>query len=178
MIEREIDQRGRFGTSWLIVRDDVGDEGGTPEVLTLGAEGGAGRGEKTLPVFSFEEEALLFLRLSGLADGWRASMSGIADLASVLAGPCSDAGRVALDPIPERGRRRPHDLVSLPREAFVALLAAERRTSARRGAPAARGPTPRRGAGADRGTPAAAAAPFVWRAFRELRRAREENARG
>lgn len=38
-----IEERTRFGTSWLIVRD----EGGSPEVLTLGDE------EKTLPVFSW-----------------------------------------------------------------------------------------------------------------------------
>ncbi|HEX7170034.1 MAG TPA: hypothetical protein VF206_04320, partial [Rubrobacter sp.] len=51
--------RTRFETSWLIVKDDVEAESGPPEVLTLGVDGD----ERVLPVFSFEEEALLFLRL-------------------------------------------------------------------------------------------------------------------
>lgn len=56
--------RTGFRTFWLIVRDD----GDRPEVFTLGADSDV----KTLPVFSFEEEALLFLRLGGLEERWRA----------------------------------------------------------------------------------------------------------
>ncbi|MGH3146273.1 MAG: hypothetical protein ACRDTR_10785 [Rubrobacter sp.] len=115
MLEEGIEERGRFGTSWLIVRDG----GGPMEVLTLGAAGD----EETLPIFSFEEEALLFLQLSGLRGSWRASKSGIADLISVLADSCSNAGSVALDPLPEIGLRGSHYLVSLSRAEFVELLA-------------------------------------------------------
>jgi len=124
VIEVRTEATTRFETFWLIVRGDVGARGGPPEVLTLGAGGGV-EGEGTiLPVFSYEEEALLYLRLCGFSGGWRASKSGIADLASVLSDACPDARRVALDPIPEIGPHGPHDLVSLSREEFVGLLAA------------------------------------------------------
>ena len=122
-IEGRTEARSRFEPSWLIVRDDLGAGGGPPEVLTLEAGGNGELDESILPVFSFEEEALLFLRFCGFGGGWRVSKSGVADLASVLAGACPDARRVALDPIPEIGLCGPHDLVSLPRKEFVRLLA-------------------------------------------------------
>jgi hypothetical protein len=122
-IEGGTGTRTRFETSWLIVRDDLRAAGGPPEVLTLGA-GNRGEGDESfLPVFSFEEEALLFLRLCGFSGGWRVSKSGAADLASVLSDACPDARRVALDPIPEIGLCGPHALVSLSREEFVRLIA-------------------------------------------------------
>ena len=86
----------------------------------------AGSTSRVLPVFSFEEEALLFLRFCGFGGGWHASKSGIADLASVLSDACPDVRRVALDPIPEIGPHGPHDLVCLSRKEFVGLLAAGR----------------------------------------------------
>ena len=112
--------RTRFETCWVIVREEAG--GGPPEVLTLAAE----VEERILPVFSFEEEALLFLRLCGFSGGWHASKSDAADLASVLSDACPEAGRIALDPIPEIGPHGPHDLVSVSREEFVGLLATGR----------------------------------------------------
>ncbi len=121
MVEKAVEERGeermRFRISWLIV-SDASDPW---EILTLPAEDG----EKTLPIFSFEEEALLFLRLSGLSSGWRVCRSGLADLLSMLSNPSPNAGRVALDPIPEFGLYGSHDLLSLTREEFVGLLAAE-----------------------------------------------------
>lgn len=48
---------------WLLVRD--GHNG--IEVLTTGLPDG----RQALPVFSFEEEAEMFLYLRGLRDGWR-----------------------------------------------------------------------------------------------------------
>jgi hypothetical protein len=125
-IEGGTDATTRFETSWLIVRNDLGAGDGPPEVLTLGAGGGVEGDGTILPVFSFEEEALLFLRLCGFGGGWRVSKSSAADLASVLADACPDARRVALDPVPEIGRCGPHDLVSLPRKEFVRLLATGR----------------------------------------------------
>ena len=104
------------------MKDDVGAEGGPPEVLTLGVDGD----ERVLPVFSFEEEAQFFLRLSGFKDGWRTSKSGAAGLASVLFDACPDARRVALDTIPEIGSCGPHDLVGASWEAYVGLLDAGR----------------------------------------------------
>ena len=123
-IEGRTEASSRFEPSWLIVRDDLGAGGGPPEILTLEAGSNAELDESILAVFSFEEEALLFLRLCGFGGGWRISKIGAADLASVLADACPDARRVALDPIPEIGLCGPHDLVSLPQEEFVRLLAA------------------------------------------------------
>lgn len=125
-IEGGTDATTRFETSWLIVRNDLGAGDGPPEVLTLGAGDGVEGDGTILPVFSFEEEALLFLRLSGFKDGWRTSKSGASGLASVLSDACPDARHVALDPIPEIGPHGPHDLVSLSREEFVGLLATGR----------------------------------------------------
>jgi hypothetical protein len=119
-IEEGTHAKTRLETTWLIVRDDLGD--GPPEVLKLAA----GDEGSILPVFSFEEEALLFLRLCGFSGGWHVSKSGIVNLASVLSDVCPDARRVALDPIPEIGPYGPHDLVSLSREEFVELLSARR----------------------------------------------------
>ena len=68
-IEGRSEARSRFEPSWLIVRDDLGAGGGPPEVLTLEAGGNGELDESILPVFSFEEEALLFLRLCGFGGG-------------------------------------------------------------------------------------------------------------
>jgi hypothetical protein len=68
-IEGRTEARSRFESSWLIVRDDLGAGGGPAEVLTLEAGGNGELDESILPVFSFEEEALLFLRLCGFGGG-------------------------------------------------------------------------------------------------------------
>ena len=125
-IEGRAEASSRFEPSWLIVRDDIGAGGGPPEILTLEAGSNTELDESILPVFSFEEEALLFLRLCGFGGGWRVSKIGAADLALVLSDDCRDVGRLALDPIPEIGLCGPHDLVSLPRKEFVRLLATGR----------------------------------------------------
>ncbi|HEX5851442.1 MAG TPA: hypothetical protein VFY59_19745 [Rubrobacter sp.] len=125
-IEGRTEARSRFESSWLIVRDVIGAGGGLPEILTLETGGKAKVNGRILPVFSFEEEARLFLHLCGLGGWWHATKSGAAELALVLSDDCSDVGRVALDPIPEIGLCGPHDLVSLPRKEFVRLLAAGR----------------------------------------------------
>jgi hypothetical protein len=71
---------------WLVVREDDG----TFEVLTL--DGG-----DTLPVFSGEGEAELFWWLRQ-ARGWEVHEVSAEDLVSVLSGPYSRVGLVALDP--------------------------------------------------------------------------------
>lgn len=128
VLEKEAGLGGsRYGNFWLIVRNDSAN-GITPqEILTLGveveAECDTERAARTLPVFSFEEEALLFLRLSGLEAGWRAKKSSAMDLAAALSDAYPYTRRVALDPIPEFGPHRLQDLVSIPLEEFVGLLA-------------------------------------------------------
>ena len=72
---------------WLITN-------GRRDVLSLYYEG-----EEMLPVFSYREEAEMFLRLGIVGYGWRASESGARELVSVLYGPCASVSAVALDPL-------------------------------------------------------------------------------
>ena len=91
---------------WLIERPGVGG----PEVFTVGAE--------TLPVFSFPEEAEMFLRLGGFeTGGWRAAVSPAGELLSRLAAyRRAGVDLVALDPSAEMV-----DSISDPTIALVTL---------------------------------------------------------
>lgn len=95
---------------WLIEKR----EAGRTEVLTIGLD----RGRDMLPVFSFEEEARLFLFLRRLGEGWdvRETMAG--DLLSLF-DPHVNAGWIALDPIPEMGGEALTGIVSVSRQSFV-----------------------------------------------------------
>ena len=95
------------------------------EVLTISTDGE----QETLPVFSSEEEAEIFLRFGGVTGGWRARGSGAWELVSVLSGPCAGVKKVALDPSPEMVVEGTVSLVSLLRESFMKLIMA--RTSGR-----------------------------------------------
>ena len=92
------------------------------EVLTIRTDDG----QETLPVFSSEEEAGMFLRLGGVPGGWRARESGARELVSVLYGPCAGARMVALDPSPEMVVEGTVGVVSLLRESFMGLVMARR----------------------------------------------------
>ena len=74
-------------------------------------------GINVLPVFSFEEEAQMFLGLGHAADGWQVRETTCGELISVLYGPCREVEHVALDPVPGIT-----ELVSLSRRAFVRAL--------------------------------------------------------
>ena len=82
---------------------------------------------KALAVFSFEEEAQMFLdlRLAASNDGWRVRQTSVGELVSVLYGPCSDSKKVVLDPVPEVGREEPVDLISMHRNDFLRFLLGE-----------------------------------------------------
>ncbi|MDP8972134.1 MAG: hypothetical protein M3N45_02935 [Actinomycetota bacterium] len=110
---------------WLIAKSD----NRRLEVLT----GGLGAGEEALPVFSYEQEAEMFLGLweAGF-DGWRVRESTAGELISVLYGPCASVERVAVDPLPEMVLERTVGLVSLSRERFVDLVLSRERPLARR----------------------------------------------
>lgn len=84
----------------------------------------AGGEEVVLPVFSFEEEAELFLRLgaSFAGGGWLARETGAGELASLLLGPLSGVERVALDPLPGRLAEMVIGLVSTDRATFIERL--------------------------------------------------------
>jgi hypothetical protein len=100
---------------WLITKNAFG----RIEVLTLDCR-------QTLPVFSHEEEAEMFLRLRGMDDGWRVSESRVGELVSVLYGPCAGVEEVALDPLPEMVAERIVGLVSQARECFLERVLARR----------------------------------------------------
>ena len=108
--------RARGLAYWLIARNDRGQI----EVLTLD-------GKKTLAVFSSEDEAQMFLRLEGVADGWQVSESRGRELVSMLYGLCAGVKKVALDPLPEMVADRTVGLVSLDRKRFIRSLLARRR---------------------------------------------------
>ena len=84
-------------------------------------------GEEVLPVFSFEEEAKLFLQLGSYEAHWRARKSCVVDLVRVLRGPCADVKSVALDPLPEMLEDGTLALVGVRRKRFLEhILAREK----------------------------------------------------
>lgn len=98
---------------WLIVNH----RSGGMEVLTIVLASG----EEALPVFSFEDEAAMFLEL-GTSSGWRIMETTPGELASALSCLCAGVGRVVLDPLPGPDAAAFVDLVSMEREAFVESL--------------------------------------------------------
>ena len=90
---------------WLIVEQSYSEL----EVLTVDSN--------VLPVFSFKEEAEMFLHMGRASDGWQVRETTCGELASVLYGPCREVAYVALDPVPGI-----LELVSLSREQFIRVL--------------------------------------------------------
>ncbi len=86
------------------------------EVLTIGSS------KEVLPVFSFKEEAEMFLRFGVSGAGWRVRESTCGELTSVLSAPCRDIGHVALDPLPEMVAEGTVEFVRLSRKAFIEVL--------------------------------------------------------
>ena len=77
-------------------------------------------GSRALAVFSFEEEARLFLRLGGR--GWRVRAAGGGQLVSMLSGPGVGVELVALDPLPQGEAAEVNRLLCVKRERFVGFL--------------------------------------------------------
>jgi hypothetical protein len=104
-------------THWLIAKHGVSGL----EVLTIPLGGGA----EVLAVFTFEEEARVFLdsRFGASGEGWEARQTWPGELASVLCGPCSTAKEVALDPPPEAVEKgKSAGLRAVDRDDFLGLL--------------------------------------------------------
>jgi hypothetical protein len=78
--------------------------------------------EEILPVFGYEEEAEMFLHLGRYGDSWSARESSNGEIVSVLCGPCSSAGSVVLDPLPEMMDDEMLALVRLGRRRFLGWL--------------------------------------------------------
>jgi hypothetical protein len=104
-------RRMRF---WLTYRNGLGRP---EEPLTVGF----GDGSRALAVFSFEEEARLFLRLGGRR-GWRVRAGGVGELVSMLSGPGVGVELVALDPLPQGEAEEMNRLLCVKRERFVSFL--------------------------------------------------------
>jgi hypothetical protein len=76
-------------------------------------------GEEALPVFSFEDEARMFLKFGALDGGWRVRVTTVGELVSVLFGPCAGVGWVVLDPLPPPFAEARMDLAGMGRDAFM-----------------------------------------------------------
>jgi hypothetical protein len=112
--ETRTSSRPTLTTRWMIARDGEGRL--EPLCVRAGLS-------KVLPVFSFEEEAEMFLHLGGYeSSGWRARESCAGELVSVLLGPCVDVEGVALDPLPEMLEEGTIGLVEVGRRSFVGQL--------------------------------------------------------
>ena len=100
---------------WVIAKD-AKDGFGRPDLLTVNLDGTG----QALPVFSFEEEAEMFLWLQTTEDGREVRETTPEQLVSILYGPCAeDVGRVMLDPLPEIGARMQNSLLGMDRNDFV-----------------------------------------------------------
>jgi hypothetical protein len=107
---------------WLIEKR----EAGRTEMLTIGLD----EDREMLPVFSYEEEARLFLCLRGLGEGWDVRETVARDLLLSLFDPHVNAEWIALDPIPELGGEALTGIVSVSRQSFVDRHANERELKA------------------------------------------------
>jgi hypothetical protein len=100
---------------WMIIKQHLG----RLEVLTTNLGGNW----EALPVFSFEEEAEMFLQLGAWGAGWQTKEATAGALISVLYGPCAHVDKVTLDPPPEiLGDAMVGLLMSLGRKEFVQIL--------------------------------------------------------
>ena len=106
----------RAGTQryWVIAKD-AKDGFGQPDLLTIDLDGAG----QVLPVFSFEEEAEVFLWLQTIEDRREVRETTPEQLVSILYGLCVDVGRVMLDPLPEIGARMQNSLLGMDRNDFV-----------------------------------------------------------
>lgn len=101
---------------WLIAKNS----NGRMEFLTSYHDGDGG---ESLAVFGHEEEAEMFLYLSGYGDdGWHIRESSTGEIVSVLRGPCSGMESVVLDPMWEMLADGTLGLVGLWRKRFLARL--------------------------------------------------------
>lgn len=108
--------RPPYSTWWLLAKN--GNAG--TEVFTVNRGG-----ERTLPVFSGEGEAEMFLWLRGaFEDGWHARETSSGELVSLLSGPCAGVGSVALDPSLEIAEAEPLELASMDRKRFIGRVVA------------------------------------------------------
>jgi hypothetical protein len=110
-------------TFWLISKI----EAGRMDVLTADLVGQ----RPALPVFSFADEAAMYLDLGPEQGRWRVRETAIGELVSVLLGPCAGVGRVLLDPVPDLDGRVLSELIGVEKGDFVEHLLGSVRRRAR-----------------------------------------------
>ncbi len=110
LVERSVNAAVRSNPYWLLAKR----RRGRLEVLTTYLTDG----RKVLPVFSFEEEADLYLR-RGIPGSWQVRRAEAGELLSLLYCLCNKVELVALDPASEAETEVMDRLVSLERERFV-----------------------------------------------------------
>lgn len=108
-----VDAAVRRNPYWLLAKR----RSGRLEVLTTSLVDG----RRVLPVFSFEEEAALYLCL-GVQGSWHVRRTGPGELVSLLYGLCRQVELVALDPMSEVETEVMNRLVSVERGRFVDIL--------------------------------------------------------
>ncbi len=104
---------GRRNSYWLITKR----RRGRVDLLTMRLADG----RSVLPVFSFEEEAALFLRL-GVQGSWQIRRSEAGELVSLLYSLCREVELVVLDPVSDAEADAVNRFVSLGRKRFVDVL--------------------------------------------------------
>jgi hypothetical protein len=75
-----------------------------------------------LPVFSFREEAEMYLRIEALVGDWQVRKISAGELVSLLHEKCAIVRRVALDPLPGTWADKVVELVVLDCERFVSRV--------------------------------------------------------
>ena len=98
---------------WLVARHS--DSQSEVLILTHG-------GTEMLPVFSFREEAEMYLLTEKLGSDWQIRETDVGELAWVLSEQCVSVRSVALDPLPSTLAEEGAELVSLGRERFVSRV--------------------------------------------------------
>lgn len=88
------------------------------EVLTTGLSGD----QLTLPVFSFREEAEMFLCLRSSQGGWQVRETAAGELLSMFYTVLGGIRYVTLDPIPENSCLGASGLLSITRKDFMGRL--------------------------------------------------------
>jgi hypothetical protein len=115
-VSRVPKNRAAWRSFWLIATKMQG----RIEVLTIAAGS-----ETVLPVFSFQEEGELFLRLEAEESDWWPRETTTGELVSLLLGLCARVDKVALDPLPGLGEKEILGLVSTGRRHFLRHLLGE-----------------------------------------------------
>ena len=108
-------RRRPYSTWWLLAKDGIS----RAEVLTVNSDG-----ERTLPAFSGEGEAEMFLWFGGAFKhgGWHVRETSAGELVSLLSGPYAGVRSVALDPSPGMSWAGTISLVSVGRKTFVGYI--------------------------------------------------------